>query len=201
MWVSSLLYLWLKLPSNSLVSFPWKSWYIWSEVKLSCTRCDAPKLKNFTVVVLRLYRCSYSFITCVSALVLQIANMVRFMIDSYSKPLPAILEIPSKDHPYDPNQDSILSRVKHMFSSDPSGPSDRKWVHVLELLHALLVCIISLFSVGALMVQWKNLMLESDSDHRLNCFLQLGQLFQVPTFLASLLLFMVHICTMSSIPA
>lgn len=55
-----------------------------------------------------------------------IANMIRFLIDSYSKPLPAILEIPSKDHPYDPNQDSILSRVKHMFSSDPSGPSDRK---------------------------------------------------------------------------
>ncbi|KAG0576070.1 hypothetical protein M758_5G052500 [Ceratodon purpureus] len=55
-----------------------------------------------------------------------IANMIRFMIDSYSKPLPAILEIPSKDHPYDPSQDSILSRVKHMFSSDPSGPSDRK---------------------------------------------------------------------------
>jgi hypothetical protein len=63
----------------------------------------------------------------ISALVLQIANMIRFMIDSYSKPLPAILEIPSKDHPYDPNQDSILSRVKHMFSSDPSGPGDRKW--------------------------------------------------------------------------
>jgi ATP synthase F subunit len=62
----------------------------------------------------------------ISALVLQIANMIRFMIDSYSKPLPAILEIPSKDHPYDPNQDSILSRVKHMFSSDPSGPGDRK---------------------------------------------------------------------------
>jgi ATP synthase F subunit len=61
----------------------------------------------------------------ISALVLQIANMIRFMIDSYSKPLPAILEIPSKDHPYDPSQDSILSQVKHMFSSDPSGSSDR----------------------------------------------------------------------------
>lgn len=59
-------------------------------------------------------------------LCVQIANMIRFMIDSYAKPLPAILEIPSKDHPYDPSQDSILSRVKHMFSTDPAGPSDRK---------------------------------------------------------------------------
>ncbi|KAJ7568372.1 hypothetical protein O6H91_01G029600 [Diphasiastrum complanatum] len=54
-----------------------------------------------------------------------IANMVRFLIDSYKKPVPAILEIPSKDHPYDPAHDSILSRVKHMFSSDPSGPIGR----------------------------------------------------------------------------
>lgn len=69
---------------------------------------------------------TYLLVIYVAALVLQIANMIRFMIDSYSKPLPAILEIPSKDHPYDPSQDSILSRVKHMFSSDPSGPGDRK---------------------------------------------------------------------------
>ncbi|KAL3677182.1 hypothetical protein R1sor_027130 [Riccia sorocarpa] len=47
-----------------------------------------------------------------------IANMIRYQIDSYNKPLPAILEIPSKDHPYDASQDSILSRVKHMFSAD-----------------------------------------------------------------------------------
>lgn len=44
-----------------------------------------------------------------------IANMIRPVIDGYTKTLPAILEIPSKEHPYDPSQDSILSRVKHMF--------------------------------------------------------------------------------------
>ncbi|KAI5082855.1 hypothetical protein GOP47_0002598 [Adiantum capillus-veneris] len=54
-----------------------------------------------------------------------VANMIRFVVDQFNKPLPAILEIPSKDHPYDPSQDSILARVKHMFSSDPSGPSSR----------------------------------------------------------------------------
>ncbi|KAH7442964.1 hypothetical protein KP509_02G010300 [Ceratopteris richardii] len=54
-----------------------------------------------------------------------VANMIRFVVDRYNKPIPAILEIPSKDHPYDPSQDSILARVKHMFSSDPSGPTNR----------------------------------------------------------------------------
>jgi vacuolar-type H+-ATPase subunit F/Vma7 len=30
------------------------------------------------------------------------------------KAIPAVLEIPSKDSPYDPNQDSLLLRVKHL---------------------------------------------------------------------------------------
>lgn len=29
-----------------------------------------------------------------------------------AQPVPAVLEIPSKDSPYDPNQDSLLKRVK-----------------------------------------------------------------------------------------
>ena len=44
-----------------------------------------------------------------------VASMIRQIVDGYSKPIPAILEIPSKDQPYDPNQDSILSRVKFLF--------------------------------------------------------------------------------------
>ena len=44
-----------------------------------------------------------------------VASMIRQIVDGYSKPMPAILEIPSKDQPYDPNQDSILSRVKFLF--------------------------------------------------------------------------------------
>ncbi|KAK7319206.1 hypothetical protein RJT34_03924 [Clitoria ternatea] len=47
-----------------------------------------------------------------------VANMIRFLVDSYNKPVPAILEIPSKDHPYDPAHDSVLSRVKYLFSSE-----------------------------------------------------------------------------------
>ncbi|PON54397.1 ATPase, V1 complex, subunit F [Parasponia andersonii] len=41
----------------------------------------------------------------------EVANMIRFSVDSYNKPVPAILEIPSKDYPYDPAHDSDLSRV------------------------------------------------------------------------------------------
>lgn len=47
-----------------------------------------------------------------------IANVIRYLLDAYTKPVPAILEIPSKDHPYDPSQDSILSRVKFLFGAD-----------------------------------------------------------------------------------
>jgi hypothetical protein len=34
-----------------------------------------------------------------------------------AQPIPAVLEIPSKDSPYDPNQDSLLTRVKHIFGA------------------------------------------------------------------------------------
>lgn len=56
----------------------------------------------------------------------QVANMIRFLVDSYNKPIPAILEIPSKDHPYDPAHDSVLSRVKNLFSAE-SVASGRRW--------------------------------------------------------------------------
>jgi V-type H+-transporting ATPase subunit F len=44
--------------------------------------------------------------------------MIRFLVDGYNKPVPAILEIPSKHHPYDPAHDSVLSRVKYLFSAE-----------------------------------------------------------------------------------
>ena len=44
-----------------------------------------------------------------------IANAIRHLLDGYTRPVPAILEVPSKDQPYDPTQDSILARVKFMF--------------------------------------------------------------------------------------
>lgn len=38
--------------------------------------------------------------------------MIRHVIDNHNQPIPAVLEIPSKDHPYDATKDSILRRAK-----------------------------------------------------------------------------------------
>lgn len=42
----------------------------------------------------------------------KIAEEIRHILDNYDKAIPAILEIPSKEHPYDPSKDSILRRAK-----------------------------------------------------------------------------------------
>eukprot|EP01134_Creolimax_fragrantissima_P001384 CFRG1384T1 len=47
-----------------------------------------------------------------------IASEIRYAIDRYNQPVPAVLEIPSKDTPYDPSKDSILARAKGMFSGE-----------------------------------------------------------------------------------
>ncbi|MEW5306463.1 MAG: hypothetical protein WDW38_007406 [Sanguina aurantia] len=46
-----------------------------------------------------------------------VANLIRPAIEHHIKPIPAVLEIPSKDAPYDPNQDSLLKRVRIIFGS------------------------------------------------------------------------------------
>lgn len=43
---------------------------------------------------------------------IQVAEMIRHVIDSHTQPVPSVLEIPSKDHPYDASKDSILRRAK-----------------------------------------------------------------------------------------
>lgn len=48
----------------------------------------------------------------------KIAEEIRHLIDAHIAPIPALLEIPSKDFPYDSSKDSILKRAKGMFSSD-----------------------------------------------------------------------------------
>ncbi|XP_078580559.1 V-type proton ATPase subunit F-like [Branchiostoma floridae x Branchiostoma japonicum] len=47
-----------------------------------------------------------------------IAELIRHVIDAHTNPIPAVLEIPSKDHPYDASKDSILRRAKGMFNPD-----------------------------------------------------------------------------------
>ncbi|KAK9508583.1 hypothetical protein O3M35_006112 [Rhynocoris fuscipes] len=47
-----------------------------------------------------------------------IADLIRPVISTHTAPVPAVLEIPSKDHPYDVNSDFILQRAKGMFNPD-----------------------------------------------------------------------------------
>lgn len=42
----------------------------------------------------------------------KVAEMIRDSIEAHTQPIPAVLEIPSKDHPYDATKDSILRRAK-----------------------------------------------------------------------------------------
>merc|ERR1712135_243880 len=49
-----------------------------------------------------------------------VAEMIRHVIDTHNDPIPAVLEIPSKDHPYDASKDSILRRAKGMFTAEDS---------------------------------------------------------------------------------
>ncbi|KAF7509616.1 H(+)-transporting V1 sector ATPase subunit F [Endocarpon pusillum] len=44
-----------------------------------------------------------------------VAEKIRYKVDSFTEAFPAILEIPSKDHPYDPEKDSVLRRVRRLF--------------------------------------------------------------------------------------
>ncbi|KAG1679063.1 V-type proton ATPase subunit F [Nymphon striatum] len=37
-----------------------------------------------------------------------VAEMIRHLVDSHTDPVPTVLEIPSKDSPYDASKDSIL---------------------------------------------------------------------------------------------
>lgn len=45
----------------------------------------------------------------------KIAERIRHRVDTYTAAFPALLEIPSKDHPYDPEKDSVLRRVRRLF--------------------------------------------------------------------------------------
>ncbi|KAM9996801.1 hypothetical protein ACTFIZ_001752 [Dictyostelium cf. discoideum] len=48
----------------------------------------------------------------------KVADEIRYLIDEYHQVIPTILEIPSKDHPYDPKKDSVMLKVKKMTGSD-----------------------------------------------------------------------------------
>ena len=44
-----------------------------------------------------------------------VADLIRPLVEGHNRAFPALLEIPSKDHPYDPSKDSVLKRVQRLF--------------------------------------------------------------------------------------
>ncbi|NWX80390.1 VATF ATPase, partial [Cepphus grylle] len=47
-----------------------------------------------------------------------LAELIRHAVEAHTRPLPAVLEIPSKEHPYDPAKDSVLRRARGLFTPD-----------------------------------------------------------------------------------
>ncbi|XP_074023729.1 V-type proton ATPase subunit F, partial [Numenius arquata] len=47
-----------------------------------------------------------------------LAELIRHAVEAHSRPIPAVLEIPSKEHPYDPAKDSVLRRARGLFSPE-----------------------------------------------------------------------------------
>ncbi|KAI6183559.1 V-type proton ATPase subunit F [Aphelenchoides bicaudatus] len=47
-----------------------------------------------------------------------VAEMIRYCVDQHTSSTPAVLEIPSKEMPYDPSKDSILNRARGMFNPE-----------------------------------------------------------------------------------
>ena len=45
-----------------------------------------------------------------------VANDIRHLLKDYTKTIPTVLEMPSKDQPYDPEQDYIMQRVNQLLS-------------------------------------------------------------------------------------
>mmetsp|Transcript_20265 Transcript_20265/g.29946 ORF Transcript_20265/g.29946 Transcript_20265/m.29946 type:complete len:119 (+) Transcript_20265:62-418(+) len=48
----------------------------------------------------------------------EIANEIRHILKDYDKIVPTVLEIPSKEVPYDPEQDYIMQRINLMLGSN-----------------------------------------------------------------------------------
>lgn len=60
--------------------------------------------------------------------------MIRHVIDSHTQPIPSVLEIPSKDYPYDASKDSILRRAKVRLYNLFTLESITKFIINLKLL-------------------------------------------------------------------
>ncbi|KAK8818086.1 V-type proton ATPase subunit F [Blastocystis sp. ATCC 50177/Nand II] len=47
-----------------------------------------------------------------------IADMIRHILNNYDSAIPTVIEIPSKDKPYDASRDSVIRKVAKMLGSE-----------------------------------------------------------------------------------
>jgi V-type H+-transporting ATPase subunit F len=47
-----------------------------------------------------------------------IANLIRHALAQYNQLVPTVLEIPSKEHPYDPSKDQVLKQVNMLLGGE-----------------------------------------------------------------------------------
>ena len=50
-----------------------------------------------------------------------VAMRIRGAMDAHTSAAPAVLEVPSKEEPYDPEEDVLLRRVKHLYGGAATG--------------------------------------------------------------------------------
>jgi len=84
---------------------------------------DAKRTKNFYVVTNKSTQTEIEHAfktitaredTAVLLITQHIADEIRYLLNDYDKIIPTILEIPSKDHPYEPEKDTVMQRVLKM---------------------------------------------------------------------------------------
>lgn len=54
-----------------------------------------------------------------------VANDIRHVLKDYNATIPTVLEIPSKEHPYDPEQDYIM--VRSFSIAQSNGDATKSW--------------------------------------------------------------------------
>jgi V-type H+-transporting ATPase subunit F len=53
-------------------------------------------------------------------LIFKVADEIRDLIEEHQEAnaFPVVLEIPSKEHPYDPEKDSVIKKIQRMFGKE-----------------------------------------------------------------------------------
>lgn len=76
------------------------------------------KRKDIAIILINQHVRGVPSVFCLN--VSQVANMIRESIENQqlASAFPVILEIPSKEHPYDPEKDSILKRIQKLAGDD-----------------------------------------------------------------------------------